>query len=189
MLDDLIINDAITATTVRIIEDEIAGVISKREALRIARQRNLDLVVVAAGDPPVCRILNVDHFRYERKKADREQSRKQRQLAIETKEIQLRPVTDANDIMIKAKKARGFLSEGDKVKVVVRFKGRERAHKQHGRDIMEKFLAAVGEYRVERPLTDDGDMTILLAPMVSKSDLLREKVEPQDQEILLKVAS
>lgn len=176
MTTELLVNERIRAKFIRLIEDEaMIGVLSITEAMSRARARNLDLVLVAAGDVPVCRILDADRFRYERAKAEREHARRQRDLAIEIKEVQLRPVTDANDIAIKARKARGFLAEGNKVKVVVRFKGRERSHREEGRRIMEAFLAEVGEHKVERPIPDEGEMMVVLGSTVSKSELLRTR--------------
>lgn len=176
MLTELIVNENIRSKFIRLIEgEEMIGVISFAEAMSQARSRNLDLVLVAAGDTPVCRILDADHFRYERKKAEREHARRQRDLAVEVKEIQLRPVTDHNDIAIKARRARSFLAEGDKVKIVVRFKGRERSHRDEGRRIMEEFLSVVGEHKVERPMSDDGEMIVVLGSTVSKTDLLRQR--------------
>jgi translation initiation factor IF-3 len=97
---------------------------------------------------------------------------------VETKEIQLRPVTDDNDLLIKAKRARGFLAEGDKVKVIVKFKGRERSHKDWGRQMIQRFLSEVGEHRVEKPLSDgDADLTIVLGSLISKSELVKRKLE------------
>lgn len=126
----------------------------------------------------MCRIIDVDRWRFERAKTEREQARRQRELAIEIKEIQLRPVTDANDIMVKSRRARDFLMGGDKVKLVVRFRGRERSHRDEGRRIVERFLTALGEHKVDRPLTDgDRDMTMILAPMVSKAERRKERMD------------
>lgn len=176
-MDDLIYNGDIRNATVRLIDDEKNfRILSTRDALLEARKNDLDLVVIAGGDVPVCRIVDIAKFRYERKQFEREQSRKQRDLAIETKEIQLRPVTDSHDIGIKAKKAREFLDDGDKVKVIVRFKGRERTHRDYGRNIMDQFLAIVGDHKLERPMNHDGgDMMVLLAPTMSKADIKRKK--------------
>ncbi len=174
---ELLTNERIRARTVRLIEnDRQTDVLSFRDALAKARNQGLDLVMVAEGDPPICRILDADRFRYEKKKAEREQAKRQREMTIDTKEIQLRPVTDENDINIKAKRAKSFLAEGDKVKVIVRFKGRERSHKDWGRVMIEKFLASVGDYKIDKELSEgEGDLTIILASMISKSDVLLKK--------------
>lgn len=176
-MTELLINERIRARTVRLIDDGTqSDVISYNEALSRARSKGLDLVLMAAGDPPVCRILDADRFRYEKKKTEREQAKRQREMTIELKEIQLRPVTDDNDISIKAKRARGFLDEGDKVKVIVKFKGREKTHKDRGREMIARFLSEVGDHKVDRALSEgESDMIMILASTVSKADLIKKK--------------
>jgi translation initiation factor IF-3 len=174
---DIIKNERIRVPSVRLVDqDGAAAVIPTFEALRRARERGLDLVLVADGDVPVCRLIDADRWRFEKAKAEREQAKRQRDLSVETKEIQLRPVTDANDIAVKSRRARVFLESGDKVKIVVRFRGRERTHRDEGRRAVERFLAALGEHRVDRPLLDgERDMMMILSPMVSKADLVRSR--------------
>lgn len=174
-MTDYLVNERIRARTVRLVDgDRQIGVVPLYEALTRARKQGLDLVMVATGDPPVCRILDADRFRYEQKRAEREQARRQREMTIETKEIQLRPVTNENDLMIKAKRARGFLEEGDKVKVIVRFRGRERSHKNYGAQMIERFLFHVGDHKVDRPMAEsDNDMTIIIGSLLSKADILK----------------
>ncbi len=176
-MTDILINERIRgARTVRLIDDNLPSeVVQFHEALSRARNQGLDLVLMAPGDPPVCRIIDGDRFRYEKKKADREQAKRQREMTVVLKEIQLRPVTDDNDLSIKAKRARGFLAEGDKVKVIIKFKGRERSHKDRGRLMLTKFLSEIGEHKVDKPISDEGDLMMILAPMVSKSDLVKQK--------------
>jgi translation initiation factor IF-3 len=174
---DIIVNDRITAKNVKlIVEEKMIGVLSTRDALLRARAAGLDLVVVADSDYPVCRILDADRFRYERARADREQARKQRELTILTKEIQLRPVTGAADLSMKASRARAFLETGDKVKVTVRFRGREKTHKAEGRRIISQFIAEIGEHRIERPLFEgEADLTMILGSNVTKAEKRRLK--------------
>lgn len=174
-MDDLVINEQIRARSVRLIDDgQNTNVVSIYEALASARRSGLDLVMVAQGDPPVCRMLDAARFRYERKRSERETAKRQRALTITTKEIQLRPVTDNNDLLIKARRAKGFLGEGDRVKVIVRFRGRERSHREYGRAMIERFVSEVGDHRVERQAADgDSDTTIILASVVSKTDLIK----------------
>jgi len=190
---ELIVNEKITAKQVKlIVDDKMVGIVSIKEALNRARDRGLDLVVVADGEYPVCRILNVDRFRFERAKAEREQARRQRELTVETKEIQLRPVIGEADLLIKAKRAKNFLDGGDKVKVIVRFKGREKTHKSEGRRVIDHFLSVIGEHKIDKPLAEgDSELIIILASNVTKSDKrrLKEKNAPsqsqsstQDQE-------
>lgn len=175
-------NERIRAQIVRLVETEQQSrVLSLREAISQARHQGLDLVLVAPGDPPVCRILDADKFRFQSKKAEREQAKRQRAMMVETKEIQLRPVTDVNDISIKARRARGFLDEGDKVRVVVRFRGRERSHKDWGVQMINRFLTEVGEHKVDRAMSDsDSDLTIVLASLVSKADLVKRRSKPAE---------
>lgn len=178
MTQDTPINERIRAHSVRIVESDgrQSGIIPIQEALRRARNAGLDLVQIAKGDVPVCKYLDADRHRFEMAKAAREQARKQREMQIVTKEIQLRPVTDDNDIAVKSRRAREFLSHGDKVKVVVRFKGRERTHREQGLLVMEQFLGMVGEHKVDSPLAQgERDMVIILGPTVTKSELLRAR--------------
>ena len=174
---DLIYNERIKAKRVRLVDDEkLIGEMSLNEALIKARQSGLDLVIISDGDIPVCRILEVGHFKYEKKKAEREQARKQREMAVETKEIQLRPVTDENDLNIKAKKAKEFLEEGDKARVVVKFRGRERQHKELGQTILEKFLSLIGEYKIDKPLVQNNEsISIVVASLLTKAEIKKVK--------------
>jgi translation initiation factor IF-3 len=173
---DLIYNDRIKAKRVRLVhEEKMIGEMLLNEALNRARSQGLDLVVVAEGEIPICKILDVSHYRYEKKKSDREAARKQREMTVETKEIQLRPVTDDNDLNIKAKKTRGFLDEGDKVKIVVRFRGRERQHKDLGQNTLAKFLNLVGEHKVEKPLGQEDDMCTIISPLLTKAEIRKAK--------------
>lgn len=176
MTIDVIANEQITARQVRLVDGEqMIGVLSLNEALSRARGRGLDLVLISAGDTPVCKILDMDRWRYERSKQEREIARRQRELTVETKEIQLRPVTDDNDVAIKAKKASKFLADGDKVRVVVRFKGRERSHRAEGYKIMDQFLLLVGEHKIDKPLSDgENDISVILGSMVSKAEKSRK---------------
>jgi translation initiation factor IF-3 len=176
-LDHDLINERIRARTVRLVSDGgHSTVLSFTEALGRARRQGLDLMMVASGEPPVCRIIDAARYRFERKKAEREQARRQREMAIETKEIQLRPVTDQNDLLVKVKRAKTFLGEGDKVRVTVRFRGRERSHRDYGRRMIERFLIEVGEHKVDRPMWDgDSDTTIILASVLSKADLVKQR--------------
>jgi translation initiation factor IF-3 len=174
----MLTNERIRARTVRLISDDgQTTLISFADAMMSARKLGLDLMQVATGDPPVCRIIDADRYRFERKKTEREQARRQREMAINTKEIQLRPVTDQNDLLVKVKHAKSFLEDGNKVKLTVRFRGRERHHRDYGRRIIERFLTEVGEHRVDKPLSDgDSDLTIILGSVVSKADLIKQKI-------------
>lgn len=177
MSTQLLMNERVRGALVRLIDADGSqiGVFPIREALARARSSNQDLVQVASGVPPVCRILDGGKYLFERKKAEREQARRQREMAVEIKEIQLRPTIDDNDLLIKARKAREFLADGDKVKVVLRFRGREQSHKNEGRKVIDRFLESVAVYKIDRPVSDQGrDMIVILAPVKTKAELLNE---------------
>lgn len=177
-MKDLLVNEKIRARQVRLVDDagKQIGIFMTKDAVQRARNSGLDLVQMGNDETPVCKILDAGKFIFDRQRSLREAAKRQRELAVDTKEIQLRPVTDTNDLMVKSKRAAGFLLEGDKVKVVVRFRGRERSHKDIGRKVVSEFLAMVGDHKIERDLTDTGkDMQMILAPVKSKADLVREK--------------
>jgi translation initiation factor IF-3 len=128
------------------------GVVPLREALALAEERGLDLVEVAPNAvPPVCRVLDYGKYRYEQTKKEREARKHQKQAEI--KEVRLKPKTDDHDIEIKAKQARKFLLAGDKVKFTVRFRGREMAHPDIGREMLENVT-----------LMESRTLSLLLAP-------------------------
>jgi translation initiation factor IF-3 len=161
------INDQIKTKEIRLVGDtgEQIGVLATREALYRARQAGLDLVVISDKvSPPVCRMLNYSKFKYELVKKEKEIAKKVKATQTELKEIQMRPVTDSHDIAIKVKKAQGFLAEGNKVKVVVKFKGREVNHVEMGHKVITEFLTSLGEHRVERaPSLNGRDMIAIIS--------------------------
>lgn len=174
----VLVNGAIRAKQVRLVDEDgkQIGIFLTRDAITRAQRADLDLIQMSNDEVPVCRIVDAGKFLFDKQRAAKDAAKRQRELAVETKEIQLRPVTDTNDLMVKSKRADGFLASGDKVKVVVRFRGRERAHKDIGRKLVDEFLALMGEHKVERDLVDTGkDMQMILAPVKSKADLVREK--------------
>jgi translation initiation factor IF-3 len=163
------VNERIRVREIRVVDDEgeQLGVMTPREALDIARARGLDLIEVApTAVPPVCRIMDYGKFKYEQGKRDRENAKKQRQ--SEMKAITLRPVTDDHDLNIKIKNIIKFLSDGDKVKVTVRFKSRELSHPEFAHANLDKIVAGVqaeGVGNVERaPLVEGRQMIMILAP-------------------------
>ncbi len=130
---DMMVNDGIRAREVRLIgqDGEQLGVKSKVEALKIAEQANLDVVLVAPGaKPPVARIMDYGKYRFEQQKKEREARKKQK--VINVKEVRLSPTIDVNDFNTKLRNARKFLEKGDKVKASIRFKGRAITHKDIG---------------------------------------------------------
>lgn len=168
------VNNKIRAKEVRLqgTDGEQLGVVSFEEAMRRADEAGIDLVQInGATNPPICRIVDFGKFKYELAQREKEQKKKNRANVVDVKEIQLRPVTDTNDLNIKAKRAIGFLEDGDKVKVVVRFKGREISHQEMGRKVMDSFTQAVGSanYKVDTPLTINGRQMLLIMAPVKKA--------------------
>lgn len=141
------------------------GVVSATEALNIAAEAGMDLVEVSPNDrPPVCRIMDYGKFKYEQKK---KQTQNTKQHHTQLKEIRLRPKTGAHDIEFKIKQARQFLEHRDKVKINVMFKGRENAHHERGRGILEEVIDHLQDVaKVEKaPSMESGrSMSVVLAP-------------------------
>jgi translation initiation factor IF-3 len=163
---DHLVNEYITSREVRLVNEEENKIVATREALYQARQQNLDLVVIRDASPPIAKILNYGKFRYDQEKREKEIAKKSRAAQVDVKEIQLRPVTDVRDVELKAKKAQGFLTDGDKVKVIVKFKGRELNYADRGRTVLENFLKNLSEHKVEKPITLSGrDMMTIVAPL------------------------
>ena len=165
---ELLINDEIREKEVRVIDSDGAqlGIISLKEALAIAAEKNLDLVEIApTANPHVCRIMDYGKFKFEQVK--REKEAKKNQKVIEVKEIRLSLNIDTNDFNTKLKQATKFLKDGNKVKVSVRFRGREMAHPENGLATMEKFAEACSEYStVEKAAKLEGrQMLMFLAPL------------------------
>jgi translation initiation factor IF-3 len=166
------INDRIRVPEVRVIDDagEQLGVMNTRDAVRLAREKGLDLVEVAAtADPPVCRIIDFGKFQYEAKKKANEAKKKQ--VIITVKEVKFRPGTDDHDYNFKMKHAHDWLSEGDKVKATIFFRGREITHRELGAQLLAKLeqdLAEVGEVEA-RPRMEGNQMFLIFAPKKHKT--------------------
>ena len=154
--------------SVRVISDsgEQFGIMPYSKALETAYSRDLDLVLMSAqSDPPVCKIMDYGKFRFERDKKEKEAKKKQK--VIEVKEIQLTCLIDTNDFNTKVNHARRFLGDGDKVKVMVKFKGRQIAHQEVGRELLERFKSACEEYGTvdKSPLLEGRQLVMFLAPL------------------------
>jgi translation initiation factor IF-3 len=152
---------------VRVIDDEgqQLGILPIQEAIRIAYERNLDLVEVAPNSvPPVCRLLDFGKYQYERQKQEREA--RKRQKVIEIKEIRLRPRTGDHDIAVKVRQTLSFLEEGSKVKVAVRFRGREITHPEIAREQLDEFVERVGDAAIieVQPSMEGRNLFMLLSP-------------------------
>ena len=155
------INEQIRVREVRLIDDEgeksEVKIISTREALDLAKERNLDLVEVSPNaNPPVCKILDFGEYRYEQEKRLRDSRKNQKALKI--KEIRMQPKIGSGDLDTKAKHVQEFLDEGDKVKVTIRFRGRELAHTELGYDVLKEVEKRLkeGSYTIEKPAAMEG---------------------------------
>ena len=161
------INEEILDKEVRLIGDqgEQLGIMSVEEALRIATEHELDLVKIAPGsNPPVCKIMDYGKFRFEQTKKEKEAKKNQR--VIEIKEIRMSPGIDTNDFNTKLKNAQKFLNDGDRVKVSVRFRGREMAHTEIGAVLLKDFAAqCAGIANLDKaPKLEGRSMSMFLSP-------------------------
>lgn len=164
-------NDRIRVPQVRLITEDGTnlGVVNTRDALARAHNQGLDLVAInTQAQPMVAKILDLNKHLYELKKAAKERAKQSRENQVVLKEVQLRPVTDEHDIHIKARNARGFLDDGCKVKVVVKFRGREMAYRELGMSVINNFLQAVGDHKLEREPTIQGNSIYALLMPVTK---------------------
>jgi len=152
------INERIRVREVRLIDDQGGqlGIIPTVDALRMARERDLDLVEVAPNaNPPVCKILDFGRYRFEQEKKLRDSKKKQKVLKL--KEIRMQPKIGPGDLDTKAKHIQEFLDEGDKVKVTIRFRGRELAHTELGFDVLKEVLKRLtSAYVIEKPAAMEG---------------------------------
>lgn len=160
-------NEQIRAKEVRLIaaDGEALGVVSLNEALSKAEESNMDLVLIAENaKPPVCRIMDYGKYVYEQQKKQKEAKKKQKKISL--KEIRMSLSIESHDIEIKANRARKFLESGDKVKVTVRFRGREAELGHLGRKILADFFGKVEDIcNIEKPAKQEGrNMLMILAP-------------------------
>ena len=168
---DLRINEQIRVREVRLIRDEgeRQGIMPTLEALDIAREQGLDLVEVAPqASPPVVKIMDYGKFKFENEKKVRDSKKKQKLLKL--KEIRMQPKIDEHDLDFKSKYVRDFLAEGNKVKVTVRFRGRELAHTELGLDVLKDVLKRIeGSYAMDKPPAMEGRfMSMVLSPKSKK---------------------
>lgn len=162
---DVNLNEGIREKEIRLVDDEGSRVISTKEALEIARVKDLDLVMVSPNAvPPVCRIMDYNKFLYEQSKKLKENKKNQK--IVNIKEVRLSPTIEEHDIEVKANNARKFLSNEDKVKVTIRFRGRQNNNTDVGYKVLEEFVNKVGEIAViEKPAKLEGNnMIMILAP-------------------------
>lgn len=175
------VNEQIHVREVRVVGDDIeSAVMSTREAIQLAEEKGLDLVEISPNAaPPVCRIIDYSKFLYQQKKRQKEM--KAKQVKIEVKEIRFGPQTDDHDYNFKLKYAKEFLSEGNKVKAYVFFKGRSILFKEQGEVLLLRFANDLEDYgKVEQmPVLEGKRMTIFLAPKKAKGSVPQTKpVQP-----------
>lgn len=167
------INDEITAKEVLVIgpNGEQVGIKLLEDAKTLAKYANLDLVLMNPnGTPPVCKVMDYNKYRYERKKKEKEALKKQRATQAELKEYRLSPVIDVGDFETKLKNVIKYLQHGDKIKLTIRFKGRQMAHTELGKEVLEKFAERTLDYAtiLEHPKLDGRTMTMFLVPKKDK---------------------
>lgn len=171
--DGIVSNERIRHPEVRVIGEDGSqlGIMQTRQALWTARDRGLDLIeITSEATPPVVRIADLNKWIYNLRRAKKEQDRKARENATIIKEIQLRPVTDKHDIEVKQGHAKEFLADAAKVKVVIKFRGRELAFAQRGFEIMETFISGIGPCKIEKAPEMNGRMLMaILAPQAKKA--------------------
>lgn len=168
-----LINEEIKAKTVLVIgpNGEQVGVKPIEDALTLANYAGLDLVLLNPNsEPPVCKVMDYNKYRYEKQKQQKEALKKQRATISELKEFRLSPVIDIGDFETKLKQVTKYLEKGDKIKLSIRFKGRQMAHTELGKEVLEKFASRLTEIStIEQEAKIDGrSMTMLLAPIKDK---------------------
>ena len=163
VISEIMINEQIRDKEVRVIgeDGEQLGVMSSREALNMAREADLDLIKIApTAKPPVCKIADYGKYKYEQVR--REKAAKKRQKVTEVKEIRLTPNIDVNDLNTKANQARKFIEKGDRVKVDLRFRGREMAHMATSKGILDTFFEKLEDVAmIEKPAKLEGRSMIM----------------------------
>ncbi|HBG7932904.1 TPA: translation initiation factor IF-3 [Clostridioides difficile] len=167
MSKELAINEQIKDKEIRVLSQtgEQLGVMPTKEAQAMANSKNLDLVQISPNaNPPVCKIMDYGKFRYEQARKEKEAKKKQKTIVV--KEVRLRPGIEQNDLNTKANNAIKFLKKGDKVKVELRFRGRELGHKDIGKEVMLKFLDIIKEFGepTKAPAFEGNNMVIIIDP-------------------------
>ena len=165
------VNDKIRASEIRLIgaDGENHGVVTPERAMDLAEEAGLDLVEISPNaTPPVCKIMDFGKFKYEQQKRESEARKKQK--IIEVKEVKFRPNTDTHDYDVKMRNVVKFLGNGDKVKVTLRFRGREMAHQNLGRELLERVAEDIAEIgKVENmPKMEGRQMIMMIAPLPQK---------------------
>ena len=166
VISDLMINEQIRDKEIRLIgaDGEQLGIMSAKDAMKLAREADVDLVKIApSATPPVCKLIDYGKYKYELIRKEKEAKKKQK--VIDVKEVRLSPNIEENDINTKATSARKFLAKGDRVKVTLRFRGREMAHVQSSKHILDDFAERLSDVAVveKAPKLEGRSMTMFLA--------------------------
>ncbi|MFR0019657.1 MAG: translation initiation factor IF-3 [Paraclostridium sp.] len=167
MSKELAINDEIRDKEIRVLSEtgEQLGIMTSRDAQLMANEKNLDLVKISPNaNPPVCKLMDYGKYKYEQSRKEKESKKKQKVVTV--KEVRLRPGIEENDINTKANNAIKFLQKGDKVKVELRFRGRELGHKDLGKQVMLKFIDLVKEFGepTKAPAFEGNNMVVMIDP-------------------------
>ena len=183
-INEPMINEEIRDREVRVISADGTqlGVMATRAAIELAEQQGLDLVkIVPTAQPPVCKLMNYDKHRYEQSKRERELRKNQRIVTL--KEVQLSATIEENDVQTKFKNAVKFLEDGDKVKVSIRFRGRQIAHSDIGLKIMQDFAERITEYGTveRRPMLEGRHMIMILAPKAEKKSFAEKSQQRKEK--------
>ncbi len=150
---------------------EQVGVKSLKDAQTLASYASLDLVLISPNaNPPVCKVMDYNKYRYEKQKKEKEAQKKQKANRSELKEYRLSPVIDVGDFETKLRNATKYLQKGDRIKLTIRFKGRQMAHTELGKEVLERFASRVDEYAdmEQKPKLDGRCMTCVLIPKKDK---------------------
>lgn len=189
-INEPMINEEIRDKEVRLIaaDGEQLGVMPTRQAMELAEKANLDLVkIVVNAQPPVCKLMDYDKHRYEQSKRERDMRKNQRIVTL--KEVQLSATIEENDVQTKFKNAVKFLQDGDKVKVSIRFRGRQIAHADIGMKIMRDFANRIEEYGTveRRPLLEGRHMIMILGPKAEKKSFAEKSLERKEKQSVQQV--
>ena len=178
------INEEIRDREVRVIDQngEQMGVMSIGAALSLAEERQLDLVKIAPGArPPVCKLMDYGKYRFEQSKRDREIRKNQKVITI--KEVHLSATIDVHDMEVKTRQAQKFLADGHKIKVSIRFRGRQITHSEIGLEVMNQFASAIADVGVveRKPLTEGRNMTMIVAPRDAATAAKSARQQPKQE--------
>ena len=175
-ISEVLINEEIREREVRLIDEDgtQVGIVPTQNAMNMAIEKNLDLVMIAPGSkPPVCKLMDYSKYQFDQKKKEKEARKKQK--TMEVKEVRLSPNIGDHDFEVKRKNAQKFLEEGNKVKVSVRFRGREMTHTELGRDVLVKFAEGISDVSTQTRIIE---RRILKCRNLRPKELLQSALKP-----------